>query len=66
MQATKDPNVGRTFRGWNGERYKCESMDDAGYWMVNVKDPRDRRNISARAIGRTFHLLPPVIDGKAV
>lgn len=36
--------------------YYCDSYDPAqGYWMTNVHEPSDRRNVSERAIGRTFH-----------
>lgn len=49
--------VGRTFTAWNGERYWCDSYDSRiGFWMTNIDNEGDRRNVSERAIGRTFHL----------
>lgn len=49
------PVVGRFFKFWP-RVYFCDSYDPAiGYWMTNVADPSDRRNVSERAIGRTFH-----------
>lgn len=48
--------IGIFFKGWNGQIYYCDSHDsNCGYWMTGVIDPWDRRNISERAIGRTFH-----------
>lgn len=38
-----------------GRRWRCESHDRSGYWMVDTDDATQRRNISERAIGRTFH-----------
>ncbi len=52
--------VGHHYAGWNFERsrseiYFCDSYDPRqGYWMTNVNDPCDRRNVSVRAIDRTF------------
>ena len=37
------------------EVYICESEDQAGYWLVNVNRSWDKKNISIRAIGATFH-----------
>ncbi len=49
------PTVGRYFKS-GGVRYFCTSYDPRiGFWMENVADPLDRRNVSERAIGRTFH-----------
>ena len=53
--------VGHHFGGYRvktslTEIYYCDSYDPAiGYWMTNVNDETDRRNVSERAIGRTFH-----------
>lgn len=53
--------VGHHFSGTNWERvrteiYFCDSYDPCiGYWMTNVNDPDDRKNVSERAIDRTFH-----------
>ncbi len=50
--------VGRNFRAFGGEIYYCDSYDPRiGFWMTNVKGNGDRRNVSERAIGRTFHLV---------
>lgn len=63
-----DPNhhtVGRKFKAWDGKTYFCDSwVENMGYWMSWVDatdedkaDPnsRWRKNVSERAIGRTFH-----------
>lgn len=34
--------------------YLCDLYDCVGYWMTNVLDATDRRNVSERAINRTF------------
>lgn len=48
--------IGGMYLGWNGQYYLCDSWEEnAGYWMTNVADPSDRRNVSERAIGCTFH-----------
>jgi len=48
--------VGHTFIGWNGATFICDSYDPRiGYWMTNTDDATDRRNVSERAIGKTFH-----------
>lgn len=48
--------VGQYFVGWTSEVYLCDSYDTSmGFWMTNILDPKDRRNVSERAIGRTFH-----------
>jgi hypothetical protein len=47
--------VGQRFNS-DSRTYLCDSYDpEIGYWMTNVADPTDRRNVSERAIGRTFH-----------
>lgn len=51
-----DPVIGKKFLAHNGHVYYCDSYDPSqGYWMTRVDEPRDRRNVSERAIGRTFH-----------
>lgn len=64
-----DPNhevIGQIFRGPFGEHlYYCDSwQENAGYWMTRVDAPEEnksdqfgvwRKNVSERAIGRTFH-----------
>lgn len=48
--------VGHYFKDWNGQYYFCDSYDPrSGYWMTGVLDSMDRKNVSERAIGRTFH-----------
>lgn len=48
--------VGKKFSAWNGNTYYCDSYDPAiGYWMINVDNVSDRRNVSERAIGATYH-----------
>lgn len=52
------PVVGHCFTAWNdGEQvYYCDSYDPScGYWMTNIHAIQDRRNVSERAIGRTYH-----------
>lgn len=49
------PTVGHFFTCF-GKAYYCDSYDPAiGFWMTNIADPSDHRNVSERAIGRTFH-----------
>ncbi len=56
-----DPNhyvVGKKWKGHNGYIYYCDSYDsNIGYWMTNINNPEDRRNVSERAIDRTFHRI---------
>lgn len=57
--------IGKTFRAWDEHQYICDSWEaNAGYWMTRVDAPEEnrndqhsefRRNVSERAIGRTFH-----------
>lgn len=55
------PTVGHHFGGYslaqNGTAiYFCDSYDPRlGYWLTNVTNPADRKNVSEAAIGRTFH-----------
>lgn len=47
--------VGEQFRGMDGV-YRCTSYDSRqGFWMLNEQNPSDWRNVSERAIGRTYH-----------
>jgi len=49
--------VGRFFKS-SASVYYCTSYDPRnGFWMENVSDPLDRRNVSERAIGSTFQPL---------
>lgn len=65
-----DPNhetIGRTFTAWDGHKYFCDSWEEnLGFWMTRVDAPLERRadkhseyrkNVSERAIGRTFHVV---------
>ncbi len=53
---TDNQVVGKKFRAWDGRVYLCDSYDPScGFWMQDVDDPSNRRNVSERAIGRTFH-----------
>lgn len=48
--------VGLLFCGWDRQVYYCDSYDPRqGFWMTNVLDAKERRNVSEQAIGRTFH-----------
>lgn len=56
--------VGHRFRGsqWKPPFgtvvFRCTSYDSRqGFWMENEADPKDRHNVSERAIGRTFHRI---------
>jgi hypothetical protein len=68
MQSIKTPEtdpdhhtVGRHLAGysWESKRteiYFCDSYDPScGYWLTNVNAPEDRKNVSERAIGATYH-----------
>ena len=47
--------VGHFFTSFHNVYY-CDSYDpDCGYWMTNINEMLDRRNVSERAIGRTYH-----------
>lgn len=58
--------VGKTFKAWDGHLYVCDSWEEnLGYWMTRTDAPPERRadqrsefrrNVSERAIGRTFHV----------
>jgi len=63
--------VGQDVMGWSqkrGEaaRFHCYSHDASGYNLVDRSDPEDHKNVSERAIGRTFHLINPMRDGREV
>jgi hypothetical protein len=57
--------IGRIFKFWDGHRYYCDSWEEnLGFWMTRVDAPPEnradkmgefRKNVSERAIGRTFH-----------
>lgn len=50
-----DPAIGKNFKGYDGKTYYCESLANNGYWMVEIGNPENRRNVTDRAIGSTFH-----------
>ena len=57
--------VGRLFRSplCVDGMYLCTSYDSmCGFWMQNPTDPADRRNVSERAIGRTFHRVQKLVS----
>ena len=50
--------VGKNFKAHDGLIYYCDSYDPRmGYWMTEVDNPGNRRNVSERAIGSSFILL---------
>lgn len=51
--------IGFRFKAWDGKIYVCESRDNAGLWMAEDGNPKNRRNVSERVIGRTFHHFEP-------
>ncbi len=58
--------MGHSFAHGQSARYYCRSYDAAGFNMVNRADPEDDKNVSERAIGRTFHIIrvsEPFEDG---
>ena len=49
--------IGRLWSSWSGIYY-CDSYDPRiGFWMTNIMNPTDRRNVSERAPHRTFHAV---------
>lgn len=47
--------VGHDFKGLE-RTYFCDSYDPKiGFWMTGIDKEDDRRNVSERAINRTFH-----------
>ena len=61
------PVVGRDILAHDGHRYFCDSYDPRiGFWMTRLDCPPEnlvdqnsefRRNVSERAIGRTFYVI---------
>lgn len=48
--------VGTYYDGYDGNIFLCFGYDPRqGFWMQNVRDVADKRNVSERAIDRTFH-----------
>ena len=63
-EVTSNHAVGHRFKGprctepYGVATYRCTSYDSRqGFWMENEEDPSDRRNVSERAVGRTFHRI---------
>jgi len=54
--------VGKEFLGHDGGRYLCESHDSSGYWLYNTDGSGNWKNVSERAIGRTFREIYDVED----
>ncbi|MBM5458640.1 hypothetical protein H8F21_13805 [Pseudomonas sp. P66] len=62
--------IGFTFKGWDDHEYFCDSWEsNLGFWMTRVDAPPERRadahsefrrNVSERAIGRTFHQVQKI------
>lgn len=47
--------LGRIYNGWDGLQYLCVAHDPRyGYWMLPLLGG-EPRNVSERAIGRTYH-----------
>lgn len=61
--------VGHDVMGWSmkhdkAARFHCVSHDASGYNLVMRGDDEERKNVSEHAIGRTFHLISDVGDGR--
>ncbi len=56
--------VGKLFKAWDGNIYFCESHDPSGYWMMPTDGSAEWRNVSERAIGRTFHEVYEIEPGR--
>jgi hypothetical protein len=52
------PVVGKFFDAYDGKIYYCDSYDSScGFWMTEYKNPENRKNVSERAIDKTFHTI---------
>lgn len=59
--------IGKRFKAWDGYIYICDSYEPSyGLWMTREDAPDEnkqdvegewRRNVSERAVGRTFHII---------
>jgi hypothetical protein len=47
--------IGQRYRGPGKLVFQCVGQDANGYWMQNLSNLADKRNVSVRAIGSTFH-----------
>lgn len=55
--------VGHFFDAHDGKVYYCDSYDPRiGFWMTPV-DEGERKNVSERAIDRTYHTIRWMMDG---
>ncbi len=58
-QGNADPashhTIGHHFRGYDGKVYLIDYHGPSGYWIAELTSRTNRRSISERAIGRTFH-----------
>jgi len=50
--------VGHLYRGWGGTYWVVEHDPAVGFWLAELGEPSRRRDISERAIGRTYHHHP--------
>lgn len=60
LRVQREPHHGTVGHRWRGLEgiYRCTSYDSRqGFWMENEATPGDRRNVSERAPGRTFHRI---------
>lgn len=47
--------VGKVLKSYEGKYYYCDSYDSScGYWLTPLSEEDERKNISERAIDRTF------------
>lgn len=48
--------IGHLFKGYDSKIYRVTEHDPRiGYWLEELGNPENRKDISERAIGRTFH-----------
>ena len=47
--------IGHLFKAWDGKVYRITERDQNGFWIEELGNAENRRNISTRAVGRTFH-----------
>lgn len=48
--------IGHLYSGWDGKTYRVTEHDPrTGYWIEELGNPENRRDISERAIGTNFH-----------
>jgi hypothetical protein len=63
--------VGQDLMGWSQKhgravRFFCHSHDASGYNLVMRGDDEEHKNISERAVGRTFFVISDMGDGREV